>query len=365
MKDLFENVYEGKKVFVTGHTGFKGSWLVYWLKNLGADVVGYSKDIPTKPSHFELVKPKIKSITGNILDEKKLLAALKKHKPDIIFHLAAQPIVRLSYDDPKDTFITNIVGTLNVLETSRKVPSVKAVVLITSDKCYHNFELERGYTEGDHMGGHDPYSASKGAAEILIHAYRHSFFHPDKFGKDHNTLVASVRAGNVIGGGDWAKDRLIPDIARAANKNKVTLIRNPHATRPWQHVLEPLSGYLAVGAKLLKGKKEFAEPWNFGPNDDAAIPVAEVTEHTKKHWQKIKYKIEKSDKNPHEAKFLSLDSSKARSKLKWKSVWSKDKTFEKTIKWYKHFYDDGDVRTKDDLESYVRDAKQLRVAWAK
>lgn len=365
MKDLFGNIYKGKKVLITGHTGFKGSWLAFWLHELGAEVVGYSHLVPTNPHHFKLVKPKVKNIFADVLHKKKLIESVKKHKPDIIFHLAAQPIVKLSYADPLGTFETNMIGTINVLEACRVVKSVKAIVVVTSDKCYQNIEKTAGYKEHEPMGGDDPYSASKGCTELIVNSYRKSFFNPKTYGKEHSTLLASARAGNVIGGGDWAAHRLIPDIVRAADKGHHTPIRYPHATRPWQHVLEPLSGYLHLGWKLLLGKKEFADGWNFGPDPEATLSVLEVTERTRKHWNKIRYKIEKNQKKLHEARLLALDSTKALKKLGWKNVWTSDTTFEKTINWYKKFYEEGFMDTHADLKDYVKDARKLKVAWAK
>lgn len=351
---LFNNIYKGKKVLVTGHTGFKGSWMALWLTKMGAKVIGYSIDTPSAPNHHELLKLKITSIKGDILDRKKLEAALKKYKPDIVFHMAAQAIVRKSYEDPTGTFETNIVGTMNVLEACRKA-GVKAIVNVTSDKCYENVEQLWGYRESDAMGGSDPYSASKGAAEILSQSYRRSF----------DMMIANVRAGNVIGGGDWARDRLIPDIMRATSKREPVHIRNPYATRPWQHVLEPLSGYLLVGARLLEGKKEFADNWNFGPADTSNLSVFEVTEHTKKHWDNIVYKVKTSKKNPHEAHLLKLDSTKAHTLLKWRNVWDHHRTFEKTVNWYKHFYENNALISEKDLVEYINDAEKASLIWTK
>ncbi len=364
MTALFNNVYKGKIVFITGHTGFKGSWLTLWLTKMGAKVVGYSIDVPSKPNHHKLLALKVKSIKGDILDRKKLEQALQKHKPDIVFHLAAQALVRKSYDEPVHTIESNVMGTVHVLEACRKV-GIKAIVNVTSDKCYHNKEHIWGYCETDPMGGNDPYSASKGAAELISHSYRTSYFNPDKYGKTHFTLLANVRAGNVIGGGDWAADRLIPDIMRATSKGKKVPIRNPHATRPWQHVLEPLSGYLLVGARLLEGKKEYSDNWNFGPSDTAHLTVGEVAEHTKKHWESIAYEIAESAAHPHEAHFLKLDSTKARTLLKWKAVWGADIMFEKTVVWYRNFYDKKIVMTERDLKDYIKDAVKAALIWTK
>lgn len=361
---LFNNIYKGKKVFITGHTGFKGSWLSLWLLKLGADVTGYSLDIPSNPSHFQLLNLPMNSVMNNILDKEKLLETISHFKPDIVFHMAAQPLVRESYINPVKTFETNIIGTVNLLESCRKTGQVKAILNITSDKCYQNKEWARGYKEDDPMGGNDPYSASKGAAELVANSYRNSFFNVKEFGKSHSTLLADVRAGNVIGGGDWAKDRLIPDIIKAADKGEVTAIRNPQATRPWQHVLEPLSGYLLLGEKLLEKKKEFAGNWNFGPDDESTLTVNEVIKRAKKHWDKIKYEIKENPDNFPEAKLLKLDSSKASSQLKWKNVWNSHQAIEKTINWYRSFYKEAKILSEKDLGDYINDAKQASVEWA-
>ncbi|MHC4394849.1 MAG: CDP-glucose 4,6-dehydratase, partial [Planctomycetota bacterium] len=282
-------IYKDKKVLITGHTGFKGSWLALRLCRTGAKVVGYALGAPTSPSHYELLSPDCFSIIGDIRDGDKLEKVIEQEQPEIIFHLAAQPLVRQSYQEPAETFSTNIMGTVNLLNACRKFSAVRAIVVITSDKCYENQELERGYREDDAMGGHDPYSASKGCAEIVTSSYRRSFFPISKYGKEHTTLLASARAGNVIGGGDWAQDRLIPDIVRAASKNETVFIRNPNAIRPWQHVLEPLSGYLMLGQKLLEGNIEFAQGWNFGPSEGDELTVETMVEQLQRHWDRIVY----------------------------------------------------------------------------
>lgn len=361
---LFQDIYKNKKVFLTGHTGFKGSWLALWLSKLGAEVFGYSLDIPTKPSHFELLNLNLKTELGDILDKKKLSKTIESFSPDIVFHMAAQPLVRRSYLEPAKTFETNIMGTLNVLESCRET-KVKAIVNITSDKCYDNQEHLRGYKEDDPMGGKDPYSASKGCAEILANSYRYSFFNINEGSKSHTTLLADVRAGNVIGGGDWAEDRLIPDLIRAASSNQKVVIRYPRSVRPWQHVLEPLSGYLQLGWKLLESQTEFAENWNFGPNDEADLTVKEVIERSKNIWDKIDYHIQESPKNFHEAGLLKLDSNKARAKLNWESVWNLDETFRRTISWYKNYYETSQISSKEDLEAYIKAATVKKLAWTK
>ena len=364
MEDLFSGIYKNKTVLVTGHTGFKGSWLVYWLNKMGAKVIGYSLEAPTNPNHIELLDLDIISIVGDIRDLEKLNQTFETYKPDIVFHLAAQPLVRLSYENPIETYETNVMGTLKVFEASR-INNVKAIVNITSDKAYENREWIWGYRENDPMGGYDPYSSSKGCADILATSYRNSFFNIKDYKKTHNTLIATCRAGNVIGGGDWAKDRLITDIMISVSIGKKVSIRNPKATRPWQHVLEPLSGYLQIGQKLLEEKVEFAEAWNFGPSDEGSITVEKVVKNVKKHWDKIDYEINKDPNQLHEANLLKLDCSKAHILLKWKDVWDSETTFEKTVKWYKAYYENNkEVLTQSDLESYIADAKRKNIEWA-
>lgn len=365
MHKLFGGIYKDKIVLVTGHTGFKGSWLVYWLEKMGAKVIGYSLEAPTEPNHIGLLDLNIISVIGDIRDQKKLNETFFTYQPEIVFHLAAQPLVRLSYDEPVETYETNVMGTLKVLESCRQCDSVKAIVNITSDKAYENKEWIWGYRENDPMGGYDPYSSSKGCAELLVSSYRDSYFNLNDYGKKHNTLLASCRAGNVIGGGDWAQDRLITDIMIAVSENKKVQIRNPLATRPWQHVLEPLSGYLHIGQKLLEGKKEFAEGWNFGPSDESSISVEEVVKYIQKYWNQINYELNINNEHPHEANLLKLDCSKAHNKLKWQDVWNSEKTFEKMTVWYKSFYEKKLILTNEDLDSYIKDAKNKKVQWAR
>lgn len=352
---LFGGLYNNKKVLITGHTGFKGSWLALWLTQMGAKVIGYSLGVPSEPNHIELLDLDIVSIIGDIRDAKKLNEVYDKYQPDIVFHLAAQSLVRYSYNNPVETFETNIMGTINVYEAARQTESVKAIVNITSDKAYKNKEWgHRGYRENDAMGGHDPYSASKGCAELVTSSYRNSFFNLDAYNKSHHILLASCRAGNAIGGGDWADDRLIPDIMRAVNNNEKVIIRSPNATRPWQHVLEPLSGYLLVGQKLLEGKKEFAEGWNFGPGDKGSIAVKEVVEYIKQYWNKIDYTINEDNNNPYETNLLKLDCSKAHLKLGWSAKWDSQTTFEKTVTWYKEFYENKNIISLQQLIDYSK-----------
>ncbi len=362
MKTLFGGIYNGKTVLVTGHTGFKGSWLSYWLQKLGANVIGYSLNIPTNPSHIELLDMNIISIEGDIRDQHKLNSVFESYKPDIVFHLAAQPLVRYSYINPVETYEVNVIGTLKVFEACRQSESVRAIVNITSDKAYENKEWVWGYREIDPMGGYDPYSASKGCAELVTSSYRRSYFNIEKYDKDHHVLLASCRAGNVIGGGDWGKDRLIPDIMIAASSEKKVSLRNPDAIRPWQHVLEPLSGYLHLGWKLLEGERRFAQGWNFGPSDDA-VRVQEVVESARFYWSKIEYEID-GEGHPHEAKMLKLDCSKAHTQLRWRDVWDLQTTIEKVTKWYQAFYENAYVNTYHDLCAYIEAAKMKKIFWA-
>ena len=365
MYKLFSGVYKNKTVLVTGHTGFKGSWLAYWLKQMGANVIGYSLDAPTTPNHIGLLDLDIISIVGDVRDLDKLNKTFKKYNLDIVFHLAAQSLVRPSYENPLETYDINVMGTLKVFEACR-ANGVKAIVNITSDKAYENKEWVWGYREKDPMGGYDPYSSSKGCADLLTNSYRNSYFNTKDYKKSHNTLLASCRAGNVIGGGDWAQDRLIADIMISVANNKKVSIRNPYATRPWQHVLEPLSGYLNIGQKLLEEKVEFGDAWNFGPSDDNSITVEEVVKDIGTYWDKIDYEINTSLKQPHEANLLKLDCSKAHILLKWKEVWNSKRAFEKTAKWYKSYYENDKLTlTNDDLESYVSNAKSKNIEWTK
>lgn len=362
MKTLFSGIYKGKTILVTGHTGFKGSWLCFWLEKMGAKVIGYALEAPTNPNHIGLLQLDIVSIIGDIRDLDRLNQTFETYKPDIVFHLAAQPLVRLSYENPIETYETNVIGTLKVFEACKK-HKVKAIVNITSDKAYENKEQIWGYKENDPMGGYDPYSSSKGCADLLANSYRNSYFNLNDYKTKHNTLLASCRAGNVIGGGDWAKDRLMTDIMFSVSQNKKVNIRNPYATRPWQHVLEPLSGYLFIGQKLLEEKKEFADAWNFGPSDEGSISVEEVVKNVKKYWGKIAYEINHNTNEPHEANLLKLDCSKAHILLKWKDVWDTNITFEKTVKWYKSYYEENKVLTKEDFENYINDAKSKNLEW--
>jgi len=364
MKNLFGGMYKNKRVLITGHTGFKGSWLALWLTKLGAEVAGYALVPPSSPSHYDLLSLPMTSIIGDVRDTEKVSYTFKKYSPEIVFHMAAQSLVRRSYRDPKYTLETNIMGTVNVLEACRSTPSVKNIINITSDKCYENKEWIWGYRENDTIGGFDPYSASKGCSELVTSAYRNSFFHPEQYGQRHQVLVASVRAGNVVGGGDWAEDRLIPDIIRARSNNNKVIIRNPHATRPWQHVLEPLSGYLLLGQKLLQGEKEFASAWNFGPKDGGVVTVGEIVEQFKSSWADMDYEIQIDSNNLYEADLLKLDCSKAHIRLHWRSVWDSLTTIERTVEWYKKYYENNEVMSLRDISAYVADAQIINAEWA-
>jgi CDP-glucose 4,6-dehydratase len=338
MEKTFKEFYSGKKVLVTGHTGFKGSWLSIWLKELGADVLGFSLPPPTEPNHFSLshLQDKVQHVLGDIRDFKHVCEVYSAYQPQIIFHLAAQPIVRDSYEIPRETLETNIQGSVNILEAARLTPSVKAIIMITSDKCYENREQVWGYKEDDPMGGNDPYSASKGAAEIVIRSYIRSFFsHKEDIG------VVSVRAGNVIGGGDWAKDRIVVDSIKALGDNKPIQVRNPMAIRPWQHVLEPLSGYLWLGARLKEDPKRFSGGWNFGPADSAAKCVSDLVKALIEEWKSGEW-VDLSDKNDHklhEAGWLRLSCDKAHFMLPWSAAMTFEENISFTVKWYKHFYE--------------------------
>ena len=358
-KNFFGGVYNKLKVLVTGHTGFKGSWLAYWFSKMDAEVYGFSLQPPTTPNHFELLNTSLYSIIGDIRDYKNLSRVINEIRPDIVFHLAAQALVRKSYNNPIETYNTNVLGTLNLFEACRFCDSVRAIINVTSDKCYDNKEWIWGYRENDPMGGYDPYSSSKGCSELLTASYQKSYFN------NGETLLASARAGNVIGGGDWAIDRLFPDMVKAANENKAVFIRSPFATRPWQHVLEPLSGYLTLGWRLLERKKDFADRWNFGPELDNNVSVKKVTEKAKKLWNKIDYKVNENPVGFHEGNLLMLDCSKSHKLLKWKPVWNLQQTLERTIVWYKTFYQNGVLNTDNDLEDYIKSAKDQSLIWTK
>jgi CDP-glucose 4,6-dehydratase len=337
--------WRGKKVFITGHTGFKGSWLSLWLQMSGAEVYGYSLPPSTDPNLFELfgINKKINSQFGDIRNFNSLKESIVQSSPDILFHMAAQAIVNDSYLNPVETYDTNVMGTVNVLEAIRHSKTLKAAVIITSDKCYENKEWLWGYRENEPLGGYDPYSSSKACAEIITSAYRNSFFNSNEYGK-HGLAIATARAGNVIGGGDWAQHRLIPDIVRSIMANKDILIRRPNAIRPWQHVLEPLHGYMELAAKLFNQKLFFADSWNFGPLDSNVRTVESILNAFMNTWgEDIKYRTQESKSAVHEAHYLKLDSSKARTLLEWYPQWDIKETIQKTALWYKAFFNHEDM----------------------
>jgi CDP-glucose 4,6-dehydratase len=347
--------YAGKKVLVTGHTGFKGSWLSYWLNHLGSSVAGYSLAPSTEPNLFSILD--LHKITRHSLSDVRdldaLISVVGSFKPEIIFHLAAQPIVRYSYAHPAETFETNLMGTVNLLEAARLSESVRAVVCITTDKCYENREWVYGYRENDPMGGYDPYSASKGCAELAIASYRRSFFNSNDPASRRPAAVASARAGNVIGGGDWSVDRLVPDCVRSITENREIVLRSPDAVRPWQHVLEPLYGYLLLAMKMHEEPESYAEAWNFGPSDADVMRVEDVVSAVIRVWGRGYYSIE-AKQNFHEAQLLKLDISKARFKLNWNPVWCAAEAISKTVEWYRAFYDKSDMHALclEQIENY-------------
>ncbi len=338
------NSWRGKKVFLTGHTGFKGAWLSIWLDSLGAKVTGYALKPPTNPSLFQLcrLEKRIKSNIGDVRDSAKLKKAMLAAKPEIVIHLAAQPLVRDSYRVPAETYSTNVMGTVNLLEAVRACGAVKAVVNVTTDKCYENKEHLRGYKEGEPLGGYDPYSSSKACSELVTAAYRNSFFNPADY-KNHGVAVASARAGNVIGGGDWAVDRLIPDVIRAALKGGKARIRNPRAIRPWQHVLEPLSGYLLLAEMLYTRGPRYAGAWNFGPGAGDAKDVEWIVKRMFAVWPEAPGYVIDKGRHPHEAHFLKLDSAKVRREIGWRSRWHVGQAIDKTVAWTRVYAAKGDV----------------------
>jgi CDP-glucose 4,6-dehydratase len=359
----FNNIYKGKKVLVTGDTGFKGSWLAIWLVQLGAEVYGYALPPYTEQDNFVTTRlnQHINHVDGDVRDKDKLVNYFSQVQPDIAFHLAAQPLVLLSYKEPADTFDTNLMGVVNFFEAVRNTPSVKVAINITSDKCYDNNEWVWGYRENDPMGGKDPYSASKGCAELITSSYQHSFF-----SKEGSCMVASGRAGNVIGGGDWAADRIVPDYFRAYKNNGKLLVRNPYATRPWQHVLEPLSGYLNLAASLFSEGRKFCGGWNFGPEDTANYSVKVLIDKILNIDPKGGYTTPEGLDKPHEATLLKLDISKAVNLLKWRPVLSFDETVEFTVAGYKDDLQGTDLFNKrnEQILSYTSKAAQKNIEWA-
>jgi CDP-glucose 4,6-dehydratase len=349
--------FKGKRILITGDTGFKGSWLALWLKTLGAEVYGYALPAESEKDHFILLdlKNEITHFDGNILDLGKLIKSFQDIQPEIVFHLAAQALVRLSYDEPKLTFDTNITGSLNVLEATRNTTSVKSLIYVTSDKCYKNKEWIWGYRENDELGGHDPYSASKAAAEIVFSSYNDSFF-----SKKKSIGVASVRAGNVIGGGDWAVDRIIPDCIRSIINGNDIKIRNPQAIRPWQHVLEPLSGYMLLAQKLYEDPIRFSGSWNFGPSIESIKTVKELTEKAIDIFGKGSFSLGEADKNKPESGLLQLNFDKSFRLLGWSPVWNFENTVKATIEWYKNYLEDANPRelSLNNIHQFMEDRKQ-------
>jgi CDP-glucose 4,6-dehydratase len=348
--------WQGKKVLITGHTGFKGSWLSLWLQEMGAVVKGYSLPAPTTTALFEEAKvwEGMSSEDGDVRDFPHLREVLSEFKPEIVFHMAAQPLVRLSYDDPMDTYSTNVMGTVYLLEAVKQIGGVKAVVNITSDKCYENREWVWGYREDEPMGGYDPYSNSKGCAELVTSSYRQSFFNKEKYA-EHGCALATVRAGNVIGGGDWAEDRLIPDMLKAFSEDRSVEIRSPNAIRPWQHVLEPLSGYIAIAEHLYEQGCEFAEGWNFGPRDEDAKPVEWIVDRLTSLWGEEASWHLSDGEHPHEAHYLKLDCSKAKMRLNWQPVWNLDETLSRIVNWQKAWLAGQDMKqyTIKEIQQYI------------
>jgi CDP-glucose 4,6-dehydratase len=356
---LFANVYSGKRILVTGHTGFKGSWLSLWLKQLGAEVVGISLAPETQLSHWNLLDLEL-TLQHHELDIRnatEVARVFKAAQPEVVFHLAAQPLVRRSYRNPLETWSTNVMGTANVLEACRQTRSVRAILAVTTDKCYENQESVWGYRETDRLGGHDPYSASKAGSELVAASYRSAFFNIE-----NAPLLATARAGNVIGGGDWSEDRLIPDLLRAMAARQSIEIRSPNATRPWQHVLESLSGYLLLGQKLIEGDANFHGPWNFGPDRSGNRTVAVVLNRLQTHWPEMQWH-QTASPQPHEANLLYLDSSKAHAHLGWQPLWSLDTAIEKTADWYRNFQSTQTAISAQQLAQYVEAARSAQLVW--
>ncbi|MGC1374802.1 MAG: CDP-glucose 4,6-dehydratase [Anaerolineales bacterium] len=369
MEKTFKSIFQGMPVLVTGHTGFKGSWLSIWLNELGAKVIGYSSDVPTIPSNFVAshLAQQIVDIRDDVRNLDGLCKTIQEYKPQVVFHLAAQAIVRESYAHPKETFDTNVGGTVNVLEAIRQTNSVRAAVLITTDKCYENREWIWGYREIDGLGGYDPYSASKAMAELAISAYRQSFFPPDKY-SEHKVAIASTRAGNVIGGGDWAKDRILSDCVRALSASQPISIRNPNSVRPWQFVLEPLSGYLWLAVKLLEDGSSFAEAWNFGPSEQASTSVKELVQKLIELWGSGEWHDTGSGQTLHETNILRLNCEKAASRLGWRPTYAWKEALNETADWFKQYYAnpsnaDMYALAVQQIVKYLDRAREMGMVW--
>ena len=358
MVDIYNNFYKGKRVLVTGHTGFKGSWLSIWLHELGAEVVGVGLEPYSEKDNFVLsgIGSKIKAdIREDIRDGQKMKEIFAEYQPEIVFHLAAQPLVRLSYDMPVETYETNVMGSIHIMEAIRATKSVKVAVMITTDKCYDNCETLEGYVETDPFGGYDPYSSSKGACEVAIQSWRRSFFNPVDYGKKHTVSLASVRAGNVIGGGDWAKDRIIPDCIRALEASKVIDIRSPKAIRPWEHVLEPLSGYMLLAQLMWDNPTEYCEGWNFGPEADSISTVWDVASEVIKNYGSGELKDSSDSNSVHEANLLMLNINKAKNRLGWYPRMNMQQCMELVVDWYKKYQvEDVYVLCVEEIKKFIR-----------
>ncbi|CQD22856.1 NAD-dependent epimerase/dehydratase [Mycobacterium europaeum] len=356
--NAFGTAYRGRRVLVTGHTGFKGSWLCLWLHTLGADVTGLALDPSTEPSHWNLLQLAIRDHRVDIRDEAAVREIFAAERPEIVFHLAAQPLVRRSYSEPVTTWATNVMGTAHVLEAARHTPDVRSVVVVTTDKCYENREWPWAYRERDRLGGHDPYSASKAGAELVAASYRAAFSK-----EPTGPLLATARGGNVIGGGDWSEDRLIPDLVRSVVAGEPLVIRSPRATRPWQHVLDCLSGYLLLGQRLLASDPACAEAWNFGPDGEGNRTVEDVLRDLAGSWPQLRWEVTSSPQ-PHEAGLLQLDTAKAKMHLGWRPVWNLHQAIYYTANWYRRFLEVGEVPSSDQLATYTTDAVDSGLSWA-
>lgn len=354
---LFNDIYRGRRVLLTGHTGFKGSWLALWLRELGAETIGVALPPEGEDNHWVSLGLEMVEKYLDIRDLGCLAEVMRKFAPEIVFHLAAQSLIRRSYRDPITTWETNVIGTANLLESCRQTPSVCAIVVVTTDKCYENREWEWGYREIDRLGGHDPYSASKAAAELVALSYRRAFF-----AANDGPLLATARAGNVIGGGDWSEDRLIPDLVRAVRANRSLRIRSPRATRPWQHVLESLSGYLLLGQHLLERRPGSSGAWNFGPGPDGNRRVEDILDLLRKSWPELTWQADQNP-GPHEATLLQLDCAKAHSRLGWQPVWSLHEGLAATAAWYRAWLDKGVLLTHEQLSAYIEAAYCAGVRW--
>ena len=360
LRGLFADAYASRRVLVTGHTGFKGSWLCLWLTALGARVTGLALPPDTEPAHWSLLGlGQVEDQHVDLRDAQAVRRTLENAQPEIVFHLAAQPLVRRSYREPETTFETNVMGLVHLLQAVRGCPSVRALVNVTTDKVYVDATTTSGYREDHPLGGHDPYSTSKACAELVSACYQKSFFTGVA---DGGTRSATARAGNVIGGGDWSEDRLVPDIVRAVSTGGVLKVRNPDSVRPWQHVLEPLSGYLRLGQGLLAGEA-VEGAWNFGPSSDATLPVRSLVERMQSDWPGLRSETQPGP-HPHEADILRLDCSKAERLLGWRPVWNADTTLQRTSQWYQAFYENGRLLSSADLDDYVRAARDVGLGWA-